>query len=51
MKNKCKANPCCGMPYECEVPLPQHRSGLWLRNSEDYRKKIEDEELTPKDAE
>lgn len=28
MKNHCKANPCCGDPYSCEVPLPQHQSGL-----------------------
>lgn len=28
MRNRCKANPCCGEPYACEVPLPQHESGL-----------------------
>lgn len=38
MKNHCKANPCCGEPYACEVPLPQHRSGLWFHNSDAYRR-------------
>lgn len=39
MKNHCKANPCCGA-IPCEgVPLPQHRSGLWFHNSEEYRRK------------
>ncbi|MFG1429404.1 hypothetical protein [Roseixanthobacter glucoisosaccharinicivorans] len=33
MSNLCKANPCCGEPYYCVVPLPQHRSGMpWLNN-------------------
>lgn len=26
--SRCKANPCCSDPYNCEVPLPQHASGL-----------------------
>lgn len=41
MKNHCKANPCCGDPYECKVPLPQHRSGLWFHNSGAYREKAD----------
>lgn len=26
--SRCKANPCCSDPYNCTVPLPQHRTGL-----------------------
>lgn len=38
MTERCKANPCCGDHHgKCEIPLPQHRSGLWLRNSDEYR--------------
>lgn len=38
MTERCKANPCCGEHYgNCEVPLPQHRSGLWFCNSDEYR--------------
>lgn len=32
MTSRCKANPCCGDPYKCIVPLPQYRSGLWHMN-------------------
>lgn len=36
MKNRCKANPCCG-EVPCEgVPLPQHRSGLRARKRHDH---------------
>lgn len=38
MTERCKANPCCGERYgNCEIPLPQHRSGLWFHNTEEYR--------------
>ncbi|MCJ8053815.1 hypothetical protein GB928_018320 [Shinella curvata] len=38
MTERCKANPCCGEPYgKCEIPLPQHRSGLWFHNTSEYR--------------
>lgn len=38
MTERCKANPCCGEHYgNCEVPLPQHRSGLWFHNTDEYR--------------
>lgn len=47
MKNHCKANPCCGDPYECRVPLPQHRSGLWFHNSEEYRRKYDADSPAP----
>ena len=28
MSEICKANPCCGNPVNCTVPLPQHTSGI-----------------------
>ncbi len=45
MSQICKANPCCGNFYgDCEIPLPQHRSGLWFHNSEEYRRKADEQE-------
>jgi len=32
--SRCKANPCCGNPHSCEVPLPQHKSGLVHLNAQ-----------------
>jgi len=32
--SRCKANPCCGDPAFCEVPIPQDRTGLYHLNGQ-----------------
>lgn len=39
----CKANPCCADPFFCEIPLPQHRSGLYHLNDPKWKEKAKKE--------
>lgn len=41
--SRCKANPCCADPYFCEVPIPQHRTGLYWLNDPNWKEKAKKE--------
>ena len=46
MKTRCKANPCCGNELNCNVPIPQHASGMpWLNPQETEVSTMKLEEL------